>query len=325
MSSKRFVLLGGAGFIGSHFADRLLADPSTEHVVIYDNFTSGQQWHYAHHAGDSRLSVMRADIHDRARLTQALLGADWVIHLAANPDIARAATEPDIDFTQGTALTNHVVEAMRAAGVSRILYASGSGVYGDLGHAVAHEDACPLHPVSPYGASKLASEVLICAYAHMFGWKSCAFRFGNVVGGRQTHGVGYDFVRRLRTDPTRLPILGNGRQEKSYVWVGDVVDGVLLAGAAAAQPFAVYNIATGDSLTVTEIAEVVVATMGLPRGSVRYEYTGGERGWPGDVPIVRLSSERLRNLGWAPSRGSRQAIADATQAMLAELSAAGRP
>lgn len=325
MNGTRFVIVGGAGFIGSHFTDRLLADPATERVVLYDNFSSGQAWHYAHHVDDARLVVVKGDVHERAKLTDAMRGADCVIHLASNPDIARAVTEPDIDFVEGTELTNHVVEAMRLAGVRRILYASGSGVYGELGHAEAHEDWGPLVPVSTYGASKLAGEALLSAYAHMFDWTACAFRFGNVVGRRQTHGVGFDFVRRLRADPTCLRILGDGTQSKSYVWVEDVVRGVLLAGTKAERPFQVYNIATGDYVTVNEIADAACEVLGLAPGSVRYDHTGGDRGWKGDVPIVRLSIARIRGLGWEPSRGARQAVADAMRMMLADLETMGTP
>ena len=196
-------------------------------------------------------------------------GSDTVIHLASNPDIARAATEPAVDFDQGTLLTHHVVEAARLTDVSLVLYASGSGVYGDLGDVEATEDHGPLVPVSTYGASKLAGEALIASYCFMFDLNACVFRFGNVVGPRQTHGVGYDFVRRLLEDPAELHILGDGRQSKSYVHVSDIVDAVLLAARRAPRPFRAFNVATGDYITVTEIAELAVevartAVHGLP-------------------------------------------------------------
>src|SRR6516225_9775971 len=226
----RFFIAGGAGFIGSHFLDRLLASKRTRRVTIYDNFTSGRAWHFEAHRHDERLTVVRADLHDAATLRSAMAGHDTVIHLASNPDIARAATEPDIDFRQGTELTHLVVETMRQTGTRRILYASGSGVYGEIGAVEAREDHGPLVPVSTYGASKLAGEALIASYAHMFDLRGRAFRFGNVVGRRQTHGVGFDFIRRLLRDPTQLGILGDGKQSKSYVHVGDVVNAVLLAG-----------------------------------------------------------------------------------------------
>lgn len=204
---NRYFIAGGAGFIGSHFTDQLLADQGVTAVTLFDNFSSGQDWHIARHRGDRRLRVMRGDVGDLGRLTAAMAGHDVVIHLASNPDIARAATEPEVDFYQGTVLTNNVVEAMRLTGASRILYASGSGVYGDLGLHEVHEDHGPLLPISTYGASKLAGEALIAAYCAMFGLTGCAFRFANVVGPRQTHGVGFDFVRRLLADPTRLTVM----------------------------------------------------------------------------------------------------------------------
>src|SRR5439155_3795602 len=190
------------GFIGSHVLDRLLADPGVDHVTVFDNFSSGREWHVSHHDGDPRVRIVRGDVRDLPALTRAIGGSEAVVHLASNPDIARAATEPAIDFDQGTLLTHHVVEAMRCTSDARlILYASGSGVYGDLGDLEIGESHGPLVPVSTYGASKLAGEALVSAYCHMFGLTGRVFRFGNVVGPRQTHGVGYDFVRRLLADP----------------------------------------------------------------------------------------------------------------------------
>jgi UDP-glucose 4-epimerase len=313
---ERVAIVGGAGFIGSHFTDRLLSDGAVAGVTLYDNFSSGRSWHYEHHLGDPRLAVVRADVGDLDDLTSALEGHDLVIHLASNPDIARAATEPAVDFDQGTQLTHNVVEAMRIAGVPRILYASGSGVYGDLGELEVAEDHGPLTPISTYGASKLAGEALICSYCHMFGFTGRAFRFGNVVGPRQTHGVGFDFVRRLLEDPSRLRILGDGSQSKSYIHVEDVVNAVLRANDATREPYAVYNVATGDYITVKEIADLAVECAGDPRVPTQYEFTGGDRGWKGDVPVVRLNTDRIRSLGWACSRTSSQALKDSMLAML---------
>jgi UDP-glucose 4-epimerase len=226
MRGSAFFVVGGAGFIGSHFTDRLLADRAVRRVTLFDNFSSGRAWHYAHHERDDRLRVVRGDVKDLPALRAAMDGHDVVIHLASNPDIARAATEPDIDFREGTQLTQNVVEAMRTSSAKRILYASGSGVYGDLGLVEATEDHGPLAPVSTYGASKLAGEALIASYVAMFDLSGCAFRFGNVVGPRQTHGVGFDFVRRLIADPSRLNLLGDGSQSQSYIHVDDVVAAV---------------------------------------------------------------------------------------------------
>jgi UDP-glucose 4-epimerase len=295
---ERYCIVGGAGFIGSHFVDALLAGPDAGSVTIFDNFSSGREWHFAHHAGDTRLRVARGDVADLATLCDAVAGHDVVIHLASNPDIARAATDPQIDFSAGTRLTQNVIEAMRRTGCNRILYASGSGVYGDLGTTEAHEDFGPLIPISTYGASKLAGEAMIAAYCHMFGLTGCAFRFGNVVGARQTHGVCFDFLHRLLADGTRLRILGDGYQSKSYVHVSDVVTAVLHAHRVTTQPYRCFNVATPDSVTVREIAAMAIRTVGLKQGHVELLFTGGDRGWKGDVPVIRLNCDRLRDIGW---------------------------
>lgn len=314
-----YILIGGAGFIGSHFTDRLLADPSTTRVTLFDNFSAGRDWHFAAHLNDARLQVVRADVKQMDALCAAMAGHRVVIHLASNPDIARAVREPDIDFREGSLLTNNVLEAMRVTEANLLLYASGSGVYGDLGTVEAREDFGPLRPISTYGASKLAGEAMISAYAYMFGLRASMFRFGNVVGARQTHGVGFDFVRALRRDSARLRILGDGTQSKSYIHVGDVVDAVLLAAQSQPEPCQVYNVATGDYITVREIADLAVEVLGLSRGSVAYEFTGGDRGWKGDVPIVRLNCDRIRALGWKGSLPTREALRLSLSALLQDV------
>ncbi|NDD31065.1 MAG: NAD-dependent epimerase/dehydratase family protein [Proteobacteria bacterium] len=299
-------MVGGAGFIGSHFAEHLL--DAGHAVTVYDNFSSGTEGHIAACRAHPHFAVVAADVHDRDRLEGAMRGHDTVIHLASNPDIAKAMTDPDVDFREGTELTRNVAEAMRRGGVRRILYASGSGIYGDLGDFEVSEDHGPLVPVSPYGASK--------AYAHMFGLRARVFRFGNVVGGRQTHGVGYDFLRRLLTDATRLTILGDGRQSKSYVHVLDVIAAVMLAHRDGGTPWRAYNVCTGDYITVTEIAGIVCEVLGV---NPEYAYTGGDRGWKGDVPVMRLDTQRIRALGWRCERTSAEAIRTSVRAMRAEL------
>lgn len=320
---RKFFIVGGAGFIGSHFLDYLMAKPEVAKVTLYDNFSSGREWHYAHHESDARLSVVRGNVEDLPKITEALSGHDVVIHLASNPDIAKAMTEPDIDFWQGTALTHSVVEGMRRAGVKEILYASGSGVYGELGEIEAQEDHGPLVPVSTYGASKLAGETLISSYAYMFGLRGRVFRFGNVVGPRQTHGVGFDFARRLLKAPTELTILGDGKQSKSYIHVFDVVRAVMTAAekaaAPGAKPFDAFNVATGDYITVTEIADLVLECLEIDKGKIAYKYTGGDRGWKGDVPIVRLDTQRIQSIGWRCERTSREALKQAVMAMVPDM------
>jgi UDP-glucose 4-epimerase len=309
--------VGGAGFIGSHFTDKLLSDPQTEKLTIYDNFSSGREWHYQQHLQDPRFSVIRCDVENTNQLTFAMRGHEVVIHLASNPDIAKAATQPDIDFWQGTALTNSVLEAMRCSGAKRLLYASGSGVYGDIGEIEASENYSPLTPISTYGASKLSGEVLINSYCHMFGLTACMFRFGNVVGPRQTHGVGFDFAKRLITNPTELSILGNGTQSKSYIHVYDVVNAVLLANEKSSEICQVYNVATGDYITVSEIAEIVIQCLKL--SNVNLKYSGGDRGWKGDVPIVRLNTDRIKNLDWKCKRNTKEALEASILSMIPDF------
>lgn len=317
----RVCIVGGAGFIGSHFVDRLLSDDRTQQVTIYDNFTSGRAWHFEQHLHDPRFTVARGNVEDLESLVAAVAQHDAIIHLASNPDIARAATDPAVDFDQGTLLTHHVAEAARRSNVGLVLYASGSGVYGDLGEMEAAEDHGPMIPVSTYGASKLAGEALLASYAAMFGLRARAFRFGNVVGPRQTHGVGFDFVRRLLDDPTQLRILGDGQQSKSYVHVDDVVDAVLMGAIAATGPFQVFNVATGDYLTVTEIADLAASVVGLSPQDVRYDYTGGDRGWKGDVPVVRINTDRIRALGWSNARSGAQALRASMESLLVDAKA----
>jgi UDP-glucose 4-epimerase len=320
--AERVFITGGAGFLGSHFVDRLLEDPAVRQVTVFDNFSSGREWHIAHHLADSRFAVVRGDLRDPNALQKAVQGHALVIHLASNPDIARAASDPSVDFDGGTLLTHRVLEAMRTdTDARRILYTSGSGVYGDLGEEEAHEDHGPLLPISTYGASKLAGEALICSYCHLFGFSARVLRLANVVGPRQTHGVGLDFVRLLAQDPRRLRILGDGRQSKSYIYVSDVVEAALLANANEERPYEVYNVATGDYVSVKEIADLAVECHRLASEKVSYEFSGGSRGWEGDIPVVRMSTARIRSIGWSNSMSSADAVRVSMRALLGEVRA----
>jgi UDP-glucose 4-epimerase len=318
---EKVFIAGGAGFIGSHFVERLLSLPETLGVTVFDNFSSSSQRHFESFGNSDksqRLTIVNGEIKDLTLLVKAMEGHDTVIHLASNPDIARAASEPMIDFEQGTLLTQMIVEAMRRTSAKRILYAAGSGVYGDVGLLEVGEDYGPLVPISTYGASKLAGEALIAAYSHMFGLSGIAFRFGNVVGPRQTHGVGLDFIRKLKANPKELEILGDGLQSKSYVYISDIVDAVLLAARKVDAPFETFNVATGDYITVKEIAQIAIEKVVGSASEVKLRFTGGDRGWKGDVPIVRLNTDKIRALGWACTHNCRQAIERSIESMVAD-------
>jgi len=314
----RYFVAGGAGFIGSHLVHRLI-NTTTVTVTVYDNFSSGRMWHLEPHLESPRLSILRGDIKDLTTLTAAMRGHDVVYHFASNPDIAKAVQQPDIDFWEGTYLTQNILEAMRITGVKKVIYASGSGVYGETGELAVPEDYAPMQPISTYGASKLAGEALICAYCHIFDMVGRVYRFANVVGPRQTHGVGFDFIRRLRRDPTRLHILGDGKQSKSYIHVDDVLDAITWTDGRSQERFDVFNVATDDYITVTEIAYIAIEVLDLSVESVELTYTGGRRGWIGDVPVVRFDLTKIHSMGWRAKRTSRQALRDAMQAMLAEI------
>jgi len=314
----RVLVVGGAGFIGSYVVDYLLNKNLARSVVVYDNFSAGRHWHLGQHKGNPRLQICERDIRD-TDLFDAARGADLAVHLAANPDIARAQIEPDIDFRQGTALTQIVLEALRKAGCPHLLYASGSGVYGDAGYARVDEDFAPMRPISTYGASKLACEALICSYCSMFGLKASAFRFGNVVGGRQTHGVAYDFLRKLRADPSRLEVMGNGHQSKPYVDVEDVVEAMFVAYRAQSAAFDAYNVAPDDFISVRDIVDIVLQELRIAQDRCAVSYGELGRGWKGDVPIVRLNCEKIRALGWSNRYTSGEAMRRSVRAMLANI------
>jgi UDP-glucose 4-epimerase len=311
--SRNYLVVGGAGFIGSHFVQELL-DRQSGLVRVVDNLCSGTLDHISNFRTHPNFEFIQIDVENSKQLCESMKGINTVIHLASNPDIAKAAREPRIDFTQGTVLTESVAEAARITGVNTILYASGSGVYGDGGMAVLTEDS-PLKPISTYGASKLAGESLLASYSFMFGIKSLAFRFANVVGPKQTHGVGYDFLRRLKADPTKLHILGDGLQSKSYIHVSDVVRAVLQAEEAIKEGFDVFNISTPDQISVNEIARIAEEVLSIDPHSVLHTYTGGDRGWKADVPIVKLSSRKISMLGWNPIFNSNQAIRASLKSM----------
>ena len=310
----KYLVIGGGGFIGSYVVDKLLHDESISKVIVYDNFCSGKKWHLKEHIDNNKFELVEKDIFDD-EIFEYSKDIDVTIMLAANADIAAATTDPKIDFNQGTYLLQIVLEAMRKGGCNKLLYASGSGVYGETGYEFVKEDFSPMEPISTYGASKLGCEALICSYCHMFEINASAFRFGNVVGGRQTHGVAYDFMRRLKTDSSFLEILGDGMQSKPYVHVEDVISAMFIALQNQKKIYDVYNVAPKDPATVNEIADIVLEQMKIDKSDCEYKYTGGNRGWKGDVPIVRLDAQKISDLGWKSSKNSVEAIRKSVKEM----------
>lgn len=311
---KKYFIVGGAGFIGSHLCKRILNDEPDVEVKIYDNFSSGKMWHLEEIK--DKIEIVKAEIKDLETLIATMKGSDIVYHFASNPDISKAMTQPDIDFWEGTYLTNNIIEAMRITGVKNLLYASGSGVYGDVGSLETTEDHSPLLPISTYGASKLACEAMICSYCYMFDMNAAAFRFANVVGPNQTHGVGYDFIKRLLKDDTGLDILGDGSQSKSYIYVTDIVNALRTVEKDHLKNYSYFNVSTKDFISVKEIAELTLNVMNLKPDNVEFRFAGGNRGWKGDVPVVRLNSEKIRKLGWANQYSAAEAITLSLQSIL---------
>ena len=308
------LVTGGAGFIGSHLVDTLVS--KGERVRVIDNLSSGHIDFIEGHTGDS-VEIVIADLLDLEKLTEAMEGITTVHHLAANPDIRLGTKVTDTDLKQGTIATYNVLESMRKNGVDRISFSSSSAVYGEVETMPTPESYGPILPISLYGASKLASESLISAWAGTFGATAWIHRFANIVGPRGTHGVIYDFIHKLRRDKGVLEVLGNGLQEKSYMDVEDTVSAMLHVIDSSDEGVALYNLGTDETVSVSRIAEIVVEASGLEGVDIRY--TGGDRGWPGDVPRTWLDVRRLDSLGFDAKRTSEEAVRRCAESLIDEI------
>ncbi len=313
--SRSILITGGAGFIGSHLLARLLPEND---VTVLDNFSSGRMKHLAAYMENPDFHLIEADLLTSGCLEDAASGKDIIFHLAANPDVRLGASDSRIHLEQNVIATYNILEAMRRSGAKRIAFTSTSTVYGEASEVPTPEDYGPLLPISLYGASKLACEALISSYCHTFDMQSWIYRFANIVGERGTHGVIVDFIRKLREDPSKLEILGSGRQKKSYLDVRDCVEAMLHCLKASEQ-VNVYNIGSEDSIDVMQIADAVVREMGLSNVSYRYTGGGDGRGWKGDVRVMQLSIEKIKKIGWSPNMGSAGAIQTAVKALLKEI------
>ena len=299
----RAFITGCAGFIGSHLTDRLLA--AGHDVVGYDNLSTGHEAFLQGASESAGFRLVRGDVLDLAALQHAMAGTDMVFHLAANADVRYGTQHPRVDLEQNTLATFNVLEAMRSNGVSRIAFASTGSVYGEPEVFPTPEGAPFPVQTSLYGASKLACEGLIQAYCEGFGFVGHIFRFVSVLGERYTHGHVFDFYQGLKRDPTRLRVLGNGQQRKSYIEVQDCIDAILLAVREATGKVEIFNLGTDETCEVNDSIRWITQHLGL---SPALEYAGGTRGWIGDSPMILLDCRKIRTLGWAPKISIREAI-----------------
>jgi len=309
--NKKIFITGGAGFIGSNLVNRLIKNNK---ITIYDNLSSGKKEFLSKHLKNANLKLVMADALNFQKMKQVMEDHDVVFHLASNPNIAKAVLQPELDLKQGILTTFNVLEAMRLTGVKKLFYPSGSGVYGDQGVKYTAESFGPLLPVSMYGASKLSAEGLISAFCHLYGLKAWIFRPANIVGPNQTHGVGYDFINKLKKNPTELVILGDGRQSKSYIHVSDFISAIFRALEKTDERINLFNIASNGFTDVKTIAKIVVDEMELK--NVKLKYTGGSIGWKGDIPKVRLDTKKIREIGWKPLLISDRAVRRSVKELL---------
>lgn len=311
----KYFVTGGAGFIGSNLIDVLLEKGN---VTVYDNLSLGKEEFISHYFGNKKFRFVKADLLDRVRLSKEIKGHDIVFHLAANSDIAQGTKYTDIDLRQGTIATYNVLESMRVNAIKKIVFSSSSAVYGEAIASPIPEDYGPLLPISLYGASKLASEGLISAFCHNYNMQAWILRFANIVGRHGTHGVIYDFINKLKNNPRELEILGDGHQAKPYLEVQDCISGMLFALENAKEELNYFNLGCKGNTTVNEITKILIEESRLEK--VKLIYTGGKRGWKGDVSIVKLDVNKMKELGWKSRYNSSDAIRIALKALIRELS-----
>ncbi|MGC9112680.1 NAD-dependent epimerase/dehydratase family protein [Acidilobus sp.] len=319
----KFLVTGGAGFIGSHLVELLVEEGHD--VTVVDNLSTGRLEFLKDVMGNPHLRFIRADLTSPEVAKEVTKGADAVVHLAANPEVRIGSQSPESIYLQNVQMTYNVLEGMRANGVKAIAFASSSTVYGEASVIPTPEDYGPCYPISVYGGSKLASEGLISGYAFTFDWTAVSYRLANVVGPRSTHGVIYDFINKLRKDPTRLEVLGDGSQSKSYVHVSDTVRAMYQLFMKVLEKgvrYEAFNIGTPDRISVLEIAKIVAETMGLSPQIYTTGGVDGGRGWKGDVKIMQLSIEKAVSWGWSLQIGSsRDVIRRAVTEVLSEFKA----
>lgn len=311
------LVIGGAGFIGCHLCGALLE--KGDEVFCLDNFSLGTREGVERFRGNRLFHLMEADASDSGQLESAFEEArpDRIYHLAANSDIRASAADPEVEYRNTYTTTYRILDCMRKYQVRKIFFASTSAVYGDRRDILLREDTPGLSPISYYGAAKLGSEALISAFTHMNDMEALIFRFPNVTGPGLTHGVIYDFIRKLEADSGHLEILGDGRQEKPYIYVTDLVNAITEFMGKTGRGVSLYNLGTEGSTSVTKIADILCREMGLEQ--VKYCYTGGEGGWKGDVPRFRYCLDKIHGEGWKAAYTSDEAVEKAIRMTLNEM------
>lgn len=316
-SVQKVFLTGGAGFIGSHAVDRLMEQGYA--VTVYDNLSNGHREFIEQHIGKPNFKFVQADVLDTDLLAAEMKGHDLVWHLAANTDIIGGAEQPQRDLRDCVMGTFNVLDAMRRLKIRPIIFSSTGAVYGELCTDIATSEASgPLLPVSTYAAGKIGSEAFISAFCNLYGLRGWMYRFGNVIGGRMTHGVIFDFIRKLRENPKELLIKGDGRQEKNYFLVEECIHGMAYGFRTIPmtenKPCDVFNLGTDSITKVIDIAQIVKEEMNLPDARVVIE--GTKRAWPGDQPRVHITVDRINQRGWKAKLKSDQAVRIAARRML---------
>jgi UDP-glucose 4-epimerase len=308
-----YFVTGGAGFIGSWVVDRLAP---RNRVTVYDNLSTGKEEFVQHHIGKKGFRLVKADLLDIERLVKEMKGHDSVWHMAANPDIRKGTESTMVDLEQNTIATFNVLECARRNDIESIVFSSTSTVYGRAKTIPTQEDYGPLMPISLYGASKLACEGLVSAYAELYGIRGHIYRFANIIGHRSTHGILFDLVQKLNRDPTTLEVLGDGKQRKSYLLVDECVDAMVYGFKHSKDKVNYFNLGAEDQITVKRIVEILVEETKLK--GVDIQYTGGESGWKGDVPRFLLSTKKMAKLGWKAKHTSEQAVREAAKIVVKE-------
>ncbi len=299
------MVVGGAGFIGTHLCEALLSNGHD--VICVDDFSLGGSDHVNHLIKNAGFTLIEADASDKTELDKVFADytPEYVFHLAANSDIQASAGNPEVEYKNTYSTTFQILDCMRRYGVKKLFFSSTSAVYGDKRDEVLDENTSNLSPISYYGAAKLGSEALISAFTYMNDLSSLVFRFPNVIGPGLTHGVVFDFMNRLAIEPGKLCILGDGRQTKPYIYVTDLVEAIIQF-MDADKGVTLYNIGVDGATSVTSIADIVTEEMGLK--DVKYEYTGGEGGWKGDVPRFKYCIDKVRKAGWCAKFTSDEAV-----------------